>query len=286
MILVTAASGRLGRAAAEALAARVEPSLVRLAARSPQKLDDLKARGFEVVGADYEDRDALSRAFDGIETALVISSMGPNDVRAAHHQAAIDAAKTAGTRHLVYTSAVHATPSSRFEWAPAHAATEAALKASGLGFTILRDNSYAANNDGLYRNALETGVFAVPGVGAKVAYVTHEDVAAAAAGVITGSGHDGKTYEMTGPEALDGHAVAERLATVAGRPVRAEDMPLEAYAAMLRSFGLPEFVVTGVTSFMAALAAGEYASVSGDVERLAGRPATPLAAYLRGALAA
>jgi NAD(P)H dehydrogenase (quinone) len=74
------------------------------------------------------------------------------------------------------------------------------------------------------------------------------------------------------------------LAEVSGKPVRAENMPLTAYAGMLRSFQLPEFVVAGVTSFLAALAAGEYAAVSGDVERLAGRPATPLLAYLKATL--
>jgi NAD(P)H dehydrogenase (quinone) len=284
MILVTAASGRLGRAVATALARRVAPSTVRLAARSPDKLADLRARGFDIAAADYEDEAALARAFDGVEAALVISSVGGNEDRIRHHRNAIAAAEAAGTKRLVYTSAVNPVPTSRFEWAPAHAETEAALRRSTLGFTILRDNAYAANNGGLYKQALATGVFAVPGVGAKVGYVTHDDVADAAAGVLTGSGHEGKTYEMTGPEALDGHQVAERLSRVAGKPIRAEDMPLDAYAGMLRTFGLPEPVVAGVTSFLAASAAGEYAGVSGDVARLAGRPATPLEAYLKATL--
>jgi NAD(P)H dehydrogenase (quinone) len=285
MIVITAASGKLGQATARELAKVVAPKEVRLAARSIDKLADLKAKGFEVVAFDYDDPASLQRAFAGADKALIISSMGSNDDRARQHKAAFAAAEAAGVAHIVYTSATNATGPSRFEWAPGHAESEAALQAGKTPYTILRDNSYASNNDGLYRHALETGTFAVPGVDSRVAYVTHDDIAAAAAAVLTGSGHAGKTYEMTGPEALDGHQVAALLSEVTGKTIAAADMPLEAYAGMLRSFHLPEFVVSGVTSFMAALANGEYAQPSGDVARLAGRPATSLKTYLKAALA-
>ena len=283
MIVVTAASGKLGQKVAEHLARIVPPSSVRLAARTPDRLAPFAAKGFEVVAADYDDAASLERAFAGAEAAMIISSVGTNDDRARQHKAAIEAARTAGVKRIAYTSAIKP-EGSRFEWAPGHVETEAALKASGVPYTILRDNSYASNNDGLYRHAIETGVFALPGVDAKVAYVTHDDIASAAAKVLAAGGHDNKTYDMTGPEALDGHEVAAALAEASGKPIKAQEMSLADYGGILRSFQLPEFVVSGVTSFMAALAAGEYSGVSGDVERLAGRKGTPLRDYLRATL--
>lgn len=281
MIVITAASGRLGRATAQALEARgVAPSSVRLAARSPESLAALAAHGFEVVAADYERADTLEAAFQGADTVLLISSMGVDADRIRHHRHAIEAARRAGVRRIVYTSATHPTADSQFEWAGAHRQTEALLQASGLAWTILRDNAYAANNAGLYAQARETGVLALPGVDAKVAYVTHEDVAAALAGALATPGHDGRIYEITGPEAVDGHRIAALLSEVYARPVTAVDLPLADFAQGLRAAGLPEFVVTGVTSFHAALAAGEYAQVSDDVARLSGRPAQPLRTYL------
>ncbi len=281
MIVITAASGQLGRATATALARQVAPSTVRLAARDPSKLAAFAAEGFEVVRADYDDPASLRAAFEGVETALVISGMGIDADRLRQHVAAIDAARAAGVTRVVYTSATHPTPESLFEWAGAHRETEAYLKASGLAWTILRDNAYASNNDGLYAHALQTGVFGLPGPDTRVAWVTHEDVADALAAALTGSGHEGRTYEITGPSALTGHEVAAELARLRGAPVEAVDVPLEAFAAHLAEAGLPPFVVSGVTSFYAALAAGEYAEVSGDVERLTGRPGTPLRAYLQ-----
>ncbi|ANB16133.1 SDR family oxidoreductase [Dokdonella koreensis] len=280
MIVITAAGGRLGRAVAAALEQRIAPAGVRLAARAPEKLADLEARGFQIARADYDDPDTLAAALAGADSLVLISSMGVDADRLRHHRNAIEAAERAGVRRIVYTSATHPTLDSRFEWAGAHRETEAALKASRLAWTVLRDNAYAANNAALYAQARSTGVLALPGPDAKVAYVTHEDVAAALAGVLTTAGHEGRTYEITGPEALDGHQVAALLAQVYRRDVRAVDVPLADFADGLRAAGLPEFVVTGVTSFHAALAAGEYAAVSDDVARLAGRPATPLADYL------
>jgi NAD(P)H dehydrogenase (quinone) len=281
MIVITAATGRLGRATAEALEkSGVAPSAVRLAARSPDRLADLAARGFGVAAADYEAADTLEAAFAGAETVLLVSSMGVDADRLRHHRNAIEAARRAGVRRIVYTSATHPSADSKFEWAGAHRLTEALLAESGLAWTILRDNAYAANNAGLYEQARQTGVLALPGIDAKVAYVTHEDVADAAAGALSTSGHEGRVYEITGPEAVDGHRIAAMLGEVFARPVSAVDLPLADFAQGLRAAGLPEFVVTGVTSFHAALAAGEYAEVSGDVERLTGRPAQPLRTYL------
>lgn len=280
MIVITAASGHLGQAVAHALEARIPVSGIRLAARSPDKLAAFRARGFEVVQADYEDPASLRVAFEGADSVAVISSGGVDADRIRHHTAAIEAVKAAGVPRIVYTSSTNPVPASRFEWAGAHCTTEALLRDSGLDWTVLRDNAYASNNDGIFDHAVREGVFAIPGPDAHVAWVTHEDVADALAVVLTTPGHAHKVYEITGPTAPDSHEVAAMLAKLSGRAIRVVDVPLEVFAGHLRSAGLPEFVVTGVTSFYAALGAGEYAAVSKDVERLAGHPGTTIGAYL------
>lgn len=281
MIVITAASGKLGRAVADELSRRVPVSEIRLAARAPAKLEVWKNRGLNVVRADYDDPAGLNAAFAGADVVLLISSDGPNDVRIRHHKNGIDAAKRTGVKRIAYTSFVNPTPQSKFIWAIPHAETEPYLKASGIPYTILRDNQYASNLDGLIAQAKETGTFALPGATGKVAYVTHADIAASAAAVLTQRGHEYKTYELTGPEALDGFQIAAIISEAAGRQIKAVDLAPDIAAANLRSAGLPEFAVEGIVSMYAAAKAGEYATVTHDVKLLTGRPATPIRAHIK-----
>lgn len=279
MIVITAASGRLGKAVAEELALRVPVERIRLAARTPEKLDDYKKRGFSVVKGDYDDPQTLAQAFKGADAVLVVSSFGSNELRAKHHKDAIDAARKAGVKHLVYTSTVNPYPS-RFDWAGAHHETEVYLKTSGLSYTVLRDAPYAANMDELMAHALASGVLSFPGVDAKVAYVTHGDIARAAASVLAGPKPAGGTYEMTGSKALTGHDLAKVLSMESGKQVKCIDMSPEDFAAMFRSMSFPEFVVEGLVSFYVAAGEGEYARVSGDIERLTGKAPESMERYI------
>jgi NAD(P)H dehydrogenase (quinone) len=255
--------------------------LVRLAARTPGKVADLGARGFEVVHADYDDEASLARAFVGARTALVISGDGTNEVRIRQHKAVIDAALTAGVQHIAYTSVINPTPQTRFTLAATHVETEAYLKASGVAYTFLRDNMYAANLDTLLAAASSSGVLAVPGAAGKVSYVLHADVAAAAAAVLTGEGHENAAYDVTGSEALDAYDVAGTLSEALGRDVATVEAAPEDFAAHLRGMGLPPFYVEALLSIYAATAAGEYARVSDDVARLTGRPAGSVREHVR-----
>ncbi|THF66430.1 malonic semialdehyde reductase [Pseudothauera nasutitermitis] len=279
-ITITAASGKLGQAVAAELAARGLAAHTRLAARTPDKLAAQRAQGFATVAADYDDPASLRAAFAGTDALLLISGMGTNAQRAAQHKAAIDAAKAAGVRHIVYTSTTNPSHGSRFEWSGAHADTEAYLQAAGVPYTILRDNAYFSNNDALFAQAVASGTLAFPDIDAKVGYVAHEDVAAAAAGVLTGPATNA-VFEISGAQAYSARELAAELSHLAGRPVEAVQVPLQAFTDQFRALGLPEFVVSGVTSFYAALAAGEFALISQDVERLGGRTTTSAREYLR-----
>lgn len=280
MTVITAASGKLGQTLASAFAAKGLASTVKLAVRSPEKLAAQQAQGFAVVAADYDDLASLKAAFAGEDVAVIISGVGPNEARIAQHHNAIEAAKAAGVKRIVYTSATNPAATSRFDWAKAHVATEAELKASGIAYTILRDNSYFSNNDPLFANAKQSGVLPFTGIAAKVAYVSHEDVADAIVGAVTGTGHENKVYELSGSEAWSAIDLAATLSEVTGKQISALDVPVSAFEDQFRAMGLPEFVATGVGSFYAALGAGEYAATSHDVETLAGRPSTSAKAYL------
>jgi NAD(P)H dehydrogenase (quinone) len=283
MIVITAASGKLGRAVASALSERLPASGIRLLARTPAKLEEYAARGASVVAADYDAPASLAGAFSAGDTVLLISSHGVNEVRLRHHRAAIDAAKAAGVGRIVYTSATHPVPDSRFEWAAAHADTEAYLQASGIPWTILRNNSYLSNLDGLLGQARATGQLGFPGIDAKVAYVSHEDVAAAAVGALIGDGHANRTYEIAGQEAVSARELAALLSARSATSIAAVEVPVAAFADQFRAMGLPEWVATGVASFFAALGAGEYAATSDAVEELSGRRSTSAAEYLETA---
>lgn len=281
MIVITGANGQLGRSVAAALAERVSPSEVTLATRDPGKIADLAAKGFKVAEADFDKPKTLERAFANADTVLVISGDAPNEIRIRQHRTAIDAAKRAGVGRLVYTSFTHASPESRFPFAWIHADSEAYLKASGLPYTILRNNLYAENVN--LAAARATGKLAMPGIAGKVAYITRADIAAATAAVLIGNGHAGKSYELTGPEAPSLVEIAATLSEAWGKPVEAVELSADDFAKGLAAHGLPPFVVEAISGIRQAAAAGEYAAVSDDASRLAGRVIEPVSAWLKRA---
>ncbi len=281
MIVVTAASGRLGRAVAAEIQKRVKPSEVRLAARSPEKIADLAAQGFPTVRGDYADRASLDKAFAGAHVVLLISGVSANEQRIQEHRNAIDAARAARVKRVVYTSYGNPTPASLFPFAAIHGDTEAYLKASGLEYTILRNGPYAANLDGPLTQSKTNDLLASPAADAKVAYITHADAAAAAVGALLGAGHEGKTYEVTGPEAVTLHDIGAVLSTARGTKVNVAKSALADLRAYFQSLKMPLFLVEALVGSSAATAAGEYAKVTGDAAKLAGRPTQSMREYVK-----
>ncbi len=279
MIGITGASGHLGRHVAQALAQRVSPAKVRLGTREPGKIQDLAAQGFATAVADFDKPQSLAKAFAGLDTVLIISGDGPHDLCIRQHIAAIDAAKAAGVARVVYTSFTNPRVESLSLLGAKHGGTEAYLLATGLRYTILRNNHYSENSpDGAAR---ETGKLAMTGAHGKVAHITRADIAAATAGALTEQGHANRIYEITGPEALDLFEIAEVLSKSWGKRITATDLDPEDYAKTLSARGLPPFVVEIVVGIHRATGAGEYAAISQDASRLAGRPVQPLTGYLK-----
>jgi NAD(P)H dehydrogenase (quinone) len=281
MIVITGANGKLGRLVAAEIEKKVKPSDVALGSRDPGKLADFAARGFRTMRADFDDPATLENAFAGAATVLIISGDAPNDVRINQHRVAIDAANKAGVGRLVYTSFTNPSASSLFPFGAIHADTEAYLKVSGIPFTILRNNQYAENLVNGLVHAKQTGTLAQPGATGKVAYITRADIASAIVGALTQEGHAGKTYEITGPEAVDLSQIAAALSGAVGKPVQAVNADPKDFEKRLSAAGLPPFMVQALLGLFAAVAAGEFAAVSQDAAKLAGRPIEKVTDFVR-----
>ncbi|WP_423921123.1 SDR family oxidoreductase [Frigoribacterium sp. 2-23] len=263
-IAVTGATGAVGGVVARTLAAAGLPQrlLVRDAGRAPE------LAGASVAVTTYADRAASVAALQGVDTLLMVSAAEAVD-RLDQHRAFVDAAVEAGVRHIVYTSFQGAAPDAVFTLARDHWATERHIVESGLEHTFLRDSFYL---DVFPLFADEEGVIRGPAGDGRVAAVAREDVAAVAAIVLQApSEHAGRTYTLTGSEALSLDEIAARLTTVLGRPFTFVDETLdEAYAS--RAAWNPEpWQADAWVSTYTSIASGEVAPVTSDVRELTGR---------------
>ncbi len=271
---ITGSTGRLGGRIARALSAAGVPQ--RLLVRDPSRAPAL-ADATAVPGS-YADRDGVFAALQGLRTVLMVSASESRD-RMAQHTAFIDSAAAAGVHQVVYISFYGAAPDCTFTLGRDHYATEEHLRASGMATTFLRDNLYA---DFFPAMVGADGVIRGPAALGRVAAVAQDDIADAAVAVLLDpQAHAGATYSLTGPDALTLDEVAAVLADTTGRPVsyHPETVP-EAYESRA-VYGAPDWQVDAWVSTYTAIAAGELAGVTADVENLAGHPATSLAALLR-----
>lgn len=279
-IVVTGASGHLGRLiVTELLAAGADPATVVAGARRPEAAADL---GVATVALDYTEPETLAKAFAGVDTVMLVSSSAVGQ-RLPQHKAVIDAAVEAGVTRIVYTSASHA-DTSDLVVVPEHRATEELLRASGLAWTILRNNWYTENYLGSVEGARATGVVLGAAGEGKVASAPRADYAAAAAAVLLGEGHDGKVYELSGDHAWDYPELAAAIGEVIGREVVYRDLPGEEYVAALVAAGVPEGGAQFAAAADAGIKAGALADATADLRTLIGRPTTPLVGALRAAL--
>jgi NAD(P)H dehydrogenase (quinone) len=269
---ITGASGHLGTGILRYCLDRVPARELVAVTRQPAKVATIAARGGEVREGDF-DKPGLEHAFRGIDRLLIIpgSDLMP-DVRPRQHRAAVAAAVAAGVRHIIYVSSVGARPGPPDGILETHWASEQAVIQSGVPWTLIRMNIYAdflANN---VKRALSTGVYAAPG-GAPYAYVVRDDLAAAAAAVLTTSGHEGITYHATGPVSVTHDEVAAAVSRAAGKPVPFSPLTLEQWQAGLAAAGLPPVLVDVLTRSQRAGSAGAFDLITGDIERLSGRRA-------------
>jgi NAD(P)H dehydrogenase (quinone) len=271
---VTGATGGLGGRVAARLADRGIPQrlLVRDAARAP----DLPEAEVATFGG-YDDPEGLRRALDGIDTLLLVSAAEDRD-RVALHRGAVDAAVAAGVERIVYTSFSGAAADCTFTFGRDHFHTEQHIRATGVGFTFLRDNLYI---DFVPLLCGPDGVIRGPAGDGRVAAVARDDIAEVAAVVLAGRDHEGGSYDLTGPEAFSLAEAAEELSRASGRLVTYEEETVEEAYASRRPSGAPEFELDGWISTYTAIAAGELEATSDCVARFLDRDPISLGDWLR-----
>lgn len=282
-IVVTGATGSLGRLVVEELLDRVPATELAVVVRSAEKAADLAARGIDVRIADYDDPAALAGAFRAGDRVLLISGSEVGR-RIPQHTAVIEAAAAAGVAQLAYTSILGG-PEADFELAAEHQATERAILDSGLPHTFLRNGWYHENYTAQLPAVLEHGAVVGSAGEGRIASAARADYAAAAAAVLTGEGHLGKVYELSGDTAWSLAEYADEVARQSGREVSYAAVGADAHLTVLTGAGVPEPFAAILVDVDAAISRGRLAGTSGDLSRLIGRPTTPVAVAIAGALA-
>lgn len=279
-ILVTGATGNLGRLIIESLLERgTSPQSIVAGVRDVAKGADLSALGVTLAVVDYDRPETIAAALDGVDSVALVSSSEVGR-RVAQHRAVIDEAAKAGISKFVYTSAPKA-PTSDLVLAPEHKETEELIAASGLPSVILRNNWYTENYAADLARAAETGVLAA-GVGeGRVASASRKDFADAVAVVLQEDGHLGQAYELGGDVAWNYHDLAAALAEVTGRPVAYQPLTAEEQHAALEAAGLDAGTAGFVVALDAGIRDGALGDTDGTLSRLIGRPTTPLVDGLR-----
>ncbi|MEU8362896.1 NmrA family NAD(P)-binding protein [Nonomuraea sp. NPDC048882] len=281
MIIVTGATGLLGRQIVERLLARVPAGRIGVSVRDPRKAGTLAAQGVRVRQGSFADAGSLAHAFEGATQVLIVSVdlMGEEAVRL--HRTAIGAAVAAGARRVLYTSHMSAAAASRFQPCRDHAATEDALRACGVPFTSLRNGFHASSALRFFGDAPRTGRVDLPSDG-PVTWTAHEDLAEAAAVILADEGRfDGPTPPLTAARALTYADIAGLAAELTGRPITRNTVPDERFLHGMTGHGVPAELAEQLLGAFTAARAGEFATTDPTLATLLGHAPTDMSTLLR-----
>ena len=278
MIVITGATGQLGRLVIEKLLASVPANEIVAAVRNPQKADDLAARGIQVRQADYDQPDTLAQAFQGADKLLLVSA---NEIgrRLPQHRAVIEAAKTAKVGLLVYTSILHA-DSSPLPLAAEHKATESLIQASGIPFVLLRNGWYSENYLASVPAALQHGVMLGSAGDGRIASAARADYAEAAAAALTRSSQAGRVYELAGDDSYTLTELSQEISRQTGKTVVYQNLPEVEFKAALVGAGLPEGLATLLSESDVGASKGGLFDNGHQLSQLIGRPTTSMASQV------
>jgi uncharacterized protein YbjT (DUF2867 family) len=282
MILITGATGNNGQELVRQLTAMGQP--VRAFVRNPAEAARLKGPSIEVAVGDFDQPDTLDAALQGVEKAFLLTPVAERSLL--WQKAFIEAARRAGVKHVVKFSGMGADSRTAPELLRLHGETDDRLRGSGVSFTILQPNSFHQNILSSVNTIRAQGSFYLPLKNAAQSTVDIRDIGAVAARVLTSSGHEGKSYVITGPEALTFHQVAEKLSSVLGRNIQYVDVPLSTAADGMRKSGMSEWDIRAVTELLAYFASGAAATVTDAIPRLLGRPAISFEQFVKDQRAA
>lgn len=283
-IVITGATGKLGRHVLETLLERNVPAADIVAAgRSIEKLEDFAAQGVRVASMDYDDPASVAAALEGATKVLLIASSEVGKDRPGQHRTVIEAAKAQGVELFAYTSNANAEINATI-LGQDHKATEAILADAGVPYVLLRNGYYFENWTDQIQGTLAQGVLLGSGGTGLVNAATRRDLAEAAVEVLLGSGHAGKVYELGGDTAFTMADFAAEITAVTGTTVVYNDLPAADYVALLASFGIPEAFAGILADSDLGLARGDLLVKGNDLRTLIGRPTTTPSEAIRVAV--
>ncbi len=278
MILVCTANGRVGIRTVKALTEAGHKDVI-AGVRDPSSPGEAAQAGVEIRRVDYDDLPGMTEAFKGVERVIYIPSFADTEQRAQQGRNAVAAAQAAGVGHYVAIGIMDARADSPLPFAHAYAAMENAIKSSKLNWTIARTSMYTDNLAEQYPMWLKNGVLVTCAGDGKISYVSRDDIAAALAGLVTTplTQHAGKTYTLTGPDALTYEDVRDIVSEVFDRPIEMKHVETEAFAAALKEiWGVAyeghEHVARVTALFQVVFKQGMMADVTDHVAELSGRP--------------
>lgn len=288
MILITGANGKIGCELVRILAPRPEP--VRAMVRSRLRAAGVEGLGVPLVVGDFARRQTLAPLLEGVDRVFLVSSTSPRVAEL--HGALLEAAKACGVEHVVRVSTIGAAPDAATSMQRWHGEAEAVLEGSGIAYTHLRPAYFMQSTRAFAPLTAARGTITVPAGDGRIGMVDLRDVAAAGAAVLTAADravHRGAGYDLTGPETLSLADVAARLSAATDRAIRYVDTPPDRAREVMVRGGLEPWLADAVVEFYRHAATGAFELLTGDVERLLGRPprdfdrfAREHAAYFRG----
>jgi NAD(P)H dehydrogenase (quinone) len=284
MILVTGATGEFGKHAVQQLMKKgVNVSDISVLSRSMEKANNYKEDGITVKIGDYTNYDSLVKAFEGVDKLLFVSSSEIEN-REAQHQNVVKAAKAAGVKHVAYTSFMRNQERDNSAIAflqDSHLKTENWIKESGMTYTILQNATYLDMLPMFIgEQVLETGVIMQPAENGKSSLALRQELAEAAAVVLTTEGHENKTYPLVNNQAISYNEVAETIAQISGKDITYQSPSPEEYQVTLKTYGIPDEYIGLFTAFSVAQANGELEMSDNSLEKLIGRKPTTANEFL------
>ena len=278
MILVTGATGKNGVEILKRLSGRKER--IRAMVRNQSEIMSATPNwGLEFVEADFDDTASLRRALSGVQRAFLVTNS--SDRVEERQLRFVSLARESGVKHIVYLSQLHASSESPLRFLRYHAAVEEAVRTSGMSYTNLRPNLYMQALLMIGESIGSEGRFFAPAGDARVSVVDVRDIAAMAVAALTQTGHEGKTYDITGPEALTHAQMAAELSQALHRPVTFVDLPEQQFREALRGFHMPDWQADGLIEDYAHYRRGEAADISSAVKEVTGEDPRPFAVFAR-----
>ena len=277
MLLLTGVTGKTGGASAQALLkAGIK---FRAIVRNAEKAAALKAAGVELVIGDVTDRAALEKAMTGVDKVLMTLPNGEKQLDL--EKQFVDVAKARGVKHVVKMSSMEATATARAPIPKIHYASEQYLQKSGLAWTMIKPNFFMQNFLGSAGTIKEQGKFFLPMGQGKTVMIDTRDVGACVAAVMTGTGHAGQAYELSGPEVLSFADAAARMSTALGRTIQYVPVPMDSYRQTLARFLTSEWHLNAVCALFQEIADGQALHLTENVKKLTGKAPTSLEQFIR-----